>query len=181
MSELEIHHESGHAIDPMGQKVGVLAALLAVLLAVVTIASHRTHTAAIIHQSEANDEWAHYQAIRVKYHSLELGENLVALMEVKGAVADNSAAASKMLADYANQKKKYDQQGKESQEKATNSGEMAEADEHRALRYDVGEGLLEIGLVLTSLYFISKKMMFPVLGVLAGVAGAGIAVTGFLM
>jgi len=29
MPELEIHHESEHAIDPMGQRVGVLAALLA--------------------------------------------------------------------------------------------------------------------------------------------------------
>ena len=39
MAELEIHHESEHPIDPMGQKVGVLAALLAVFLALVTIAS----------------------------------------------------------------------------------------------------------------------------------------------
>ena len=58
---------------------------------------------------------------------------------------------------------------------------MAEADEHRALRYDIGEGLLEIGLVLSSLYFISKKMMFPVLGVIGGLAGMAIAVTGLLM
>jgi len=37
------------ASDPTGKKVGVLAGVLAVLLAVVTIASHRTHTAAIMH------------------------------------------------------------------------------------------------------------------------------------
>ena len=74
MAELEIHHETEHEHDPMGQRVGVLAALLAVALAVVTIASHRTHTAAIMHKSEANDAWAHYQATRVKYHNLELGQ-----------------------------------------------------------------------------------------------------------
>jgi len=50
-----------------------------------------------------------------------------------------------------------------------------------ALRYDLGEGLLEIGLVLSSLYFISRKGMFPVLGIIAGIVGAGIAVTGFLI
>ena len=49
------------------------------------------------------------------------------------------------------------------------------------MRYDLGEGFLEIGLVLSSLYFISRKGMFPVLGVTAGVAGAVIAITGFLM
>ena len=65
MAELEIHHEGGHIADPMGQRVGILASLLAVLLAIVTIASHRTHTAAIMHKSGANDAWSHYQATRV--------------------------------------------------------------------------------------------------------------------
>jgi len=71
MAELEIHHEGEHAGDPMGRRVGILAAILAVLLAVVTIASHRTHTASIMHKSSANDAWAHYQATRVKLHSVE--------------------------------------------------------------------------------------------------------------
>ena len=40
----------------MGQRVGIMAAVLAVLLAIVTIASHRTHTDAIIARLEANDK-----------------------------------------------------------------------------------------------------------------------------
>jgi len=174
MPELEIHHESEHAIDPTGQKVGVLAALLAVALAVVTIASHRTHTSAIIHKSNANDSWSHYQSARIKYHNLELGENLLAVIGAKGEAAD------KMLADYKAQKQKYEEQGKQIQEEAEKAETAAEADEHRALRYDLGEGLLEIGLVLSSLYFISHKAMFPVMGILAGAAGGAIAITGFL-
>jgi hypothetical protein len=175
MPELEIHHESEHAIDPTGQKVGVLAAVLAVLLAVVTISSHRTHTSAIIHKSNANDSWSHYQSTRVKYHNLELGENLISVLGVKGGSAD------KMLADYGTQMKKYDQQAKGIQEEAQKGEELAEADEHRALRYDLGEGLLEIGLVLSSLYFISHKMMFPILGLGAGIVGSLIAVTGLMV
>jgi hypothetical protein len=174
MSELEIHHESGHAIDPAGQKVGVLAAVLAVALAVVTIASHRTHTSAIIHKSNANDAWSHYQSTRVKYHNLELGENLLTVMDVK------TGAAARMLGDYKAQEQKYDEQGKEIQEQARKAEESAEADEHRALRYDLGEGLLEIGLVLSSLYFISHKKMFPAMGLIAGVTGGAIALAGLL-
>jgi hypothetical protein len=174
MSELEIHHETGHESDPIGQKVGVLAAVLAVVLAIVTIASHRTHTAAIMHKSSANDEWSHYQSTRVKYHNLDLGENLLSVLHANGD------GAEKMRADYAVQKKKYEEQSKEIQESARHSDEAAESDEHRALRYDIGEGLLEIGLVLSSLYFISKKRMFPVLGVTAGVIGAIVAVTGLI-
>ncbi len=175
MAELEIHHETEHHSDPLGQKVGVMASILAVLLAVVSITSHRTHTAAIIHKSGSNDQWAYYQATRVKLHTTEMGENMIHLLDVKGERAD------KMLTEYAGQKKKYEEQSKKIQEEAKGADEAAEADEHRALRYDVGEGLLEIGLVLSSLYFISRKRMFPVLGIIAGVAGAGTALTGFLM
>ena len=176
MAELEIHHETeeGHK-DPTGRKVGIMASVLAVLLAIVTIASHRTHTAAIIHKSGSNDQWAYYQATRVKLHGTELGENLVKLFGTKIEGAD------KTLADYAAQKKKYEEQSKSIQEDAKAADESAEADEKRALRYDVGEGLLEIGLVLSSLYFISRKNMFPVLGAIAGVAGTAIAVTGLMM
>jgi hypothetical protein len=176
MAELEIHHEhEGHESDPVGKTVGVVAAVLAVFLAIVTIASHRTHTSAIMHKSSANDAWSHYQSSRIKYHNLELGEDLLAVIGAKGDAAD------KMNANYAKQKEKYEKQAKQIQEEATAADEASEADEHRALRFDVGEGLLEIGLVLSSLYFISRKKMFPVMGVMAGAAGAIIAVTGFLV
>lgn len=176
MAELEIHTEA-HAADPMGRSVGLLAAILAVLLAIVTITSHRTHTAAIIHKSTANDEWSHYQSTRVKYHNLELGQSLVTVFGAKGADADKD----KVLADYAAQMKKYEAQGKEIQANAEAFDNRTELDEARALRYDIGEGLLEIALVLSSLYFISKKIMFPVMGLLAGVVGVGTAVTGLFM
>jgi hypothetical protein len=128
-----------------------------------------------MHKSSSNDQWAYYQATRVKLHSTELGQNLVSTFGGK------NEAAEKMLKDYESQKKKYEETSKEIQEKARGADESAEADEHRALRYDVGEGLLEIGLVLSSLYFISRKKMFPVLGVIAGVAGTAIAITGLML
>jgi hypothetical protein len=175
MAELEIHHESEHAIDPMGQKVGVMAALLAVALAVVSIASHRTHTAAIMHKSAANDAWAHYQSTRVKYHNLELGQKLTEAFGAKSPEVD------KLLAEYPGQLKKYADQGTQIQGEAQHDGSMAEADEERALRYDIGEGLIEIAVVLTSLYFISKKMLFPVIGLVSGITGIVIGLTGLLM
>jgi hypothetical protein len=175
MAELEIHHEHEHTADPLGGRVGVMASVLAVLLAVVTIASHRTHTAAIIHKTESNDLWSEYQSARVKLHTTELGENLVHLLGAKGA------GTEKLLADYAGQAKKYEDSSKKIKKEADSATEEAKADENRALRYDIGEGLLEIGLVLSSLYFISRKSMFPVLGLIAAVVGTAIAITGFLM
>jgi Domain of unknown function (DUF4337) len=175
MAELEIHHETEHDKDPLGQRVGIMASILAVLLAVVTIASHRTHTAAIIQKSKSNDAWAYYQTTRVKLHSAELGQNLVRIFGAKVEGAD------KFLAEYATQVTRYEAQSKQIQEEAKADDEAAEADEHRALRYDFGEGLLEIGLVLSSLYFISRKKLFPTIGAIAGVVGTAIAITGLLM
>src|SRR5215217_7905020 len=65
MAELEIHHE-GHESDPLGQRIGAMAAVIAVFLAAVTIMSHRSHTDAVIYKTEANDKWAFYQAKSIK-------------------------------------------------------------------------------------------------------------------
>ena len=175
MAELEIHHETEGEADPLGKKIGVLAALLAVALAIVTIASHRTHTAAIMHKSTANDQWAYYQATRIKLHNTELGEQLATMLGGK----DGAVAA--VLAKAADQKQKYETASQDIQREAQKADSDAEAAENRALRYDIGEGLLEIGLVLSSLYFISKKKMFPVMGVIAGLSGVAIAITGLMV
>jgi Domain of unknown function (DUF4337) len=155
---------------PTGRKSDILA----VALTIVTIASHRTHTAAIISKSSANHAWAHYRASRMKYHNLEPGQSLVQVFGAKGGLAEA------MLADTASQMQKYDKQAEDIQAEAEGDDHAAEAAEDRALPYDVGEGLLEIVPVLSSMYFISRKMMFPVIGVISGAAGALIAVSGFL-
>jgi hypothetical protein len=173
MAELEIHHE-GHESDRAGQRVGILAALLAVCLAIVTIASHRTHTEAIIRKSEANDAWQYYQSSRLKFHNLELGERLL------GVLGAGSAAARESLAETVAEERKYTSQAKELQQKALRKDEASEAAERRALRYDLGEGLLEIALVLTSMYFIARKDLFPLIGILAGVTGIVIAMSGIV-
>lgn len=171
MAELEIHHE-GHPHDPVGQRVGVLAAVLAVCLSVVTIASHRMHTEAILKKSEANDTWQYYQASRLKFHNLELGERLISVL---GA---DKAPARESLAQIGKDKQKYMAQAKDLQDKARRQTEESEGAERRALRYDLGEGLLEVALVLSSLYFIARKMLFPVAGLIAGIAGVIVAAAG---
>jgi hypothetical protein len=104
-----------------------------------------------------------------------LSENLAGILGAKGE------AAERMVADTRQQEKKYEEQGKEIQAEARRGEQLAEEDERRALRYDLGEGLLEIGLVLTSLYFISRKRMFPAMGLMAGVLGTAIASAGLMV
>src|SRR3984957_3178641 len=100
MAELEIHHEVEGA-DPFGKKIGILASVLAVLLGIVTIISHRAHTDAVLYKSDANDKWSFYQSKRIKFHSLELGEDLLNAMTSRNAEADAT------LARYKSEKKRY--------------------------------------------------------------------------
>jgi hypothetical protein len=172
MAELEIHHEV-EGNHPLSQKVGVLAAMLAVLLAIVTIISHRAHTDAVLIKSEANDRWSYYQSKRIKFHSLELGEDLL------NALPGKTPQADKTLERYTKEKARYTKESKEAQEAAADKDKEAAHIEEQALRYDFGEGLLEIGLVLTSLFFISKSKLFPVIGTIAAVTGTVIAVLGY--
>ncbi len=174
MSELEIHHEV-ESTDPLGKRIGVLAAILAVLLGIVTIVSHRAHTNAVLLKSEANDRWSLYQSKRIKFHSLELGIDLL------NALPGRTPESEQTLARYKTEKARYAKDSDTSQEEARTTDREASHAEDRALRFDFGEGLLEIGLVLTSLYFISRSRLFPVVGVISAILGIFIASLGFLM
>ena len=76
---------------------------------------------------------------------------------------------------------RYAADSDKAQEEAKESGRESSQLESRALRYDFGEGLLEIGLVLTSLYFIARSKLFPVLGLIAASLGVVIAALGLLL
>jgi hypothetical protein len=152
-----------------------MASVLAVLLAIVTIMSHRAHTEGVLLKTDANDKWSQYQASRIKFHNLELGEDIL------NAMPSKTPEAEKILARYEKNKDKYSEEGKDIQKEARGLEAETATLEERALKYDFGEGLLEIGLILSSLYFISKSKLFPAVGLIASVAGIGMAVYGFLM
>ena len=174
MAELEIHHE-GHEHDPFGQKVGIVTSVLAVLLAIVTIASHRAHTKGVLLKADENDKWSYYQSKRIKFHNLELGE------EILSELGANTEENGKRMARYKSEKERYSREAKEVQEEAQGLEKEVVATEARALRYDFGEGLIEIAVVLSSLYFIAHKKYYPAIGLIAGIAGTAIAASGLLI
>jgi len=76
MAEVEIHTSHEGAADPLGRRVGVMVGVIGIFLAVVTIASHRAHTAAVIERTRANDQWAFYQSKKLRQHLAEMGASL---------------------------------------------------------------------------------------------------------
>src|SRR5277367_4937857 len=64
MTEIEVSPE--HASDPKTRTVGIMVGVVGIFLSVVTIASHRAHTQAVITRTESNDDWAFYQAKKIR-------------------------------------------------------------------------------------------------------------------
>ena len=174
MSSHGVPHEAHHTEDVVGKQVGLLAAILAIGLTMVTIASHRTHTHGIVARSEANDLWAYFQSKRIKAHTIELGADLLAAQGSKGEVAD------KLNVKYAAEKERLAVDAEKIKKEAEEKEKESKHAEQQALRFDFAEGLFEIGLVMSSLYFLSRKKLFPFLGILGGISGAVLGGIGFL-
>ena len=175
MAELEIHHEHGGEHDSFGQRIGVTAALIGIVLAVVTIQSHRSHTEAVILKADANDKWAYYQSKSVKRNEYGIAAELAKLSSA------SEPNIEKAVQRFEKEKDRYEKETEEIQNEAKHVEDEVYTQEGKALRYDIGEGLLELGLVLCSLYFISKRKLFPYVGVVSASFGAIISLTAVLV
>jgi hypothetical protein len=173
MPEIELTPE--HAADPNSRRVGILVGVVGILLSVVTIASHRAHTQAVIHRTESNDQWTYYQAKKTRENTEEVA---LTLMQ---ALALDPAKTEALTKKLETARAKYAADAEKIQEEARAKDKETTVEEHRALYFDLGEGFLELGLVLCSLYFLARKIFFPVLGVLASIAGTVMGVLGALL
>ena len=173
MPEIEVTPE--HAADPATRRVGILVGVVGIFLSVVTIASHRSHTQAVIHRTESNDQWAYYQAKKIRESSNDIA--LTLLQSLSADPAKAAAAAHKLEGA----RDKYADDAKQIMKEAQAKDALCDIEEHRALRFDIGEGLLELGLVLSSLYFLARKNFFPILGVVSATAGIAMGIAGWLL
>src|ERR1700675_1588274 len=71
--------------------ISLAISILAVLVAMVTVLGHRSHTEAILMQSRAADQWNEYQAQKIRMDNLSVDVDLLALQPSK----DASAVAAK--------------------------------------------------------------------------------------
>jgi hypothetical protein len=177
MAEVEIHTGHGHTDDEFGRRVGVMVGIIGIVLAVVTISSHRAHTAAVIARTEANDQWSFYESKKLREHLAEVGSSLAGVL-----ATDPNAPRVKELVDKLNKDHaRYADDTRKIEEEARGKEQDSAHEEQHALWLDVGEGFLELGLVMSSLYFLSKQRLFPIGGGLAAAIGLALAITGYFV
>jgi hypothetical protein len=175
MAEVEIHTGHEHADDEFCRRVGVMVGVIGIILAVVTISSHRAHTAAVIARTEANDQWSFFQSKKLRQHLAEIGSSLA------GALATDPARVQELVDRLNKDKDRYAHDSDDIQKEANAKVEESKHEERRAFRLDMGEGFLELGLVLSSLYFLSKARFFPIIGGIAAIVGTCLGIAGYIV
>ena len=173
--ELQEHAEHG-ASESTLRPVAFTMCVLAVLVAITTVLGHRTHTLAIITQNKVTDQWNFYQAHKIRANDTEL------IADMLGVISTSSAEkAAKLEKSYADHQAKWAGELKEEQEQAEALEKQVEAAEQRANRFDLGETLLEIALVITSVTLLTRKRAYWFFGLGFGVLGIVSAVLGLLL
>ncbi len=156
--------------------ISLAISVLAVLVAMVTVLGHRSHTEAVLMQSRAGDQWNLYEAKKIRQDSLLVVIDQMALQPT----VDAKAAAAK-LAEYKAHIGKWNEDLKQEQETAKGFEEKVEKAEARALHFDVGEALLQIAVVLSSITLFTRRRSFFIGGVSLGVVGVAIAASAWLV
>jgi len=162
----EANEEGGESLT----RISLAISILAVLVAMVTVLGHRSHTEAILMQSRVADQWNLYQAKKIRMDSLSVTVDLLPLQPFA-----NSAAAIAKLQEYKAHIQKWKGELTEEQEKAHEYEHEVHLAERRAGHYDLGEALLQIAVVLSSITLFTRRRSYFFLGLTIGAVGLVVA------
>ena len=173
----ELHEHAEHARhDPSAAPVSLSMAVLAVVVASVSLLGHRTHTEEVVLQNRASDEWAYYQAKNIRRHEDQMFVDLSSLMQSR-----DGDQLAKLQQRYSDEAKRYSEEQKDLQAEANGLEGETHLASRKADRYDLSEVFLEIALVVTSITLLSKKRGFWYAGIVLGVIGTAVAITGVML
>ena len=156
--------------------VSLTMSILAVLVAIAALLSHRSHTEEVLLQNKATDTWGYYQAKNIRRHTMTQVDELLKVLPLK----DSAAAETLRKKNEAEIEKSTAEQA-EIYKEATAMESEVKLFEHRANRYDLGETLLEVGLVICSITLLTRRRAYWMTGLLFGLAGVVLTILGVMI
>jgi hypothetical protein len=175
LSELQEHAEHAKH-DPTLAPVSLTMAVLAVLVAAVTLLGHRAHTEEVVLQARSSDQWAYYQAKNIRRHTDELFVDLTSV-----EATTDAAALAKLRDKYSGEATRYKDEQKGIEDTAREMEAEVAHERNRADRFDLAEVFLEVGLVITSITLLSGRRIFWAMGAALGIVGIVVAASAFLV
>jgi hypothetical protein len=180
MMEASEVHEFSEQLKEGAEKslthVSLTIAVLAVLVAMVTVLGHREHSRTMLEQTRAADQWNEYQSRKLRIQQTQIASDLLALQP-----SSDAAAVQAKLVTYRAQLAKWQPEAAQSATEAHNLEADVDLAEHKASRFDLSEALLQIAIVLASITLLTRQHRFVVAGGLLAIAGVVIAASAFFV
>lgn len=177
----------GHDDGEGGLKIStaVYISMLAAVLAIVSVAGSNAGKDMMASAIEASDSFAYYQAKTQRQISLRLAADELELLSA-GMPAEGQARALKKSAEYrVNADKMEADDGKNSRKDLLAKAKTAEAKrDHAATQdpyFDFAEGLLQLAIVLASVFAITNMGFILWVSRVLAVVGLALAVDGFTL
>jgi hypothetical protein len=165
-----------HKPSPYTVPVSVTLSILAVLVAMATLMGHRSNTEQLLLQTQAADKWAEYQA-----KSQRQTARSIAAEELGVFTIVNKEKAQALREKYLKETERYDKEKEKLSEEAKDLEKERAVIGRRANRFEGGEVVLEIALILASFTLLTNNRFFWSVGSLLGVVGVAIAASGFFL
>lgn len=169
--EEELQEHAEHAKEPFDRNVALTMAVIAAVMAIVSVAGQMLTTEELLNQQKASDQWAFYQAKDIRRYESDIARDMMA------ALSAGPAAINK----YAANMERYDKDRGDIQNEARKLEQESHVHGARALRTHIGEIFLEFGIVLASLAILTKRRQMWFISILSALVGAGIAATALLV
>jgi len=170
----ETHHL--HEDHPLILPVSITISIMAVFVAGVSLLGHRAHTEGLRLETQAASRWAQYQAKSVRLHEAQGFSDVVKLVAPL-----NKELGEQLKEKYAKEVEHYESDKVDVSKEAKDLEDERDLTVRQADRFDGGEALLEIGLVICSITLLTKRKSFWLTGVLIGAVGITLAATGFFL
>ena len=169
--EEELQEHAEHAKEPFDRKVALSMAVIAAIMAIVSVAGHILTTDELLAQQKASDQWSYYQAKAIRRYESDIARDMLA------AASAGPAAINK----YAANVERYEKEGEEIQTEAKKLETESHVRGAQALRTHIGEVFLEIGIVLASLAILTKRRPMWLISILSAALGTALAATALLV
>ena len=183
MSEHEIQEHIEHAHHQGERSIGLTMAIVAVLLAMATLLSHRAHTDEVLLKGDANDQWAYYQAKNIRAHMYTADSKIAALLPNGKELAAEFAETAKVEREGvpATKDKPAKDGADKIQERARERDQETVLTGRRASYFDAAELFLEVSIVLCSISLLSANKFYWKISFVSTIIGIGVVVWGFLL
>jgi hypothetical protein len=165
----EVEEHVHHATHPFDKMVAGSMAIIAALLAIVSVLGQRFNTEKLLNQQLASDQWAYYQGKDVRRYVAQATQDTLIQMKADPQLAGKYRQDAKL---YRQQTADIQRKALEFERESHHAGDVAE-------RFHFGEVFLEIAIVFSSLAILTRRKPLFVGGVVSALVGIAIVATVF--